>query len=390
MESRERSLRALRATGLRPRLARGGARRRGPGAPRARLPGVVVHVARPAPGARRRRDGARWPRTSPASATPPPARPAPGSATPRAWRSSATQLEIDTCVLVVHDWGGLIGLRWACDNAGAATALGDQLERLLPRRPLARPGRDDAHGGRGRAVDGGPDARRVRGAAGALERGHRRAGGGRVLEGVRGRAPPREPSSSSTAPGTSRSSRPTRARWPTSTCRCCSCGGTATSSLPVAGAHRLARELPRRGAGGDRGRRALRAGGRARPHRRRGAGLPGAAVARGPGTARSCARVASVATPAGPQEPATPPSRRSPAETAGGDPGGRSRCQNRGVERLFDLEDSPRGGPGCPRPSSRWPPGCGRAPWASSWARSTCSAAAPRCAPRSRRASRTR
>ncbi len=33
------------------------------------------------------------------------------------------QLDIDTCVLVVHDWGGLIGLRWACDNAGAATAL---------------------------------------------------------------------------------------------------------------------------------------------------------------------------------------------------------------------------------------------------------------------------
>ena len=28
------------------------------------------------------------------------------------------QLEIDTCVLVVHDWGGLIGLRWACDNPG--------------------------------------------------------------------------------------------------------------------------------------------------------------------------------------------------------------------------------------------------------------------------------
>ena len=32
-------------------------------------------------------------------------------------------LEVDRCVLVVHDWGGLIGLRWACDNPGAVAAL---------------------------------------------------------------------------------------------------------------------------------------------------------------------------------------------------------------------------------------------------------------------------
>ena len=33
------------------------------------------------------------------------------------------ELELDRVVLVVHDWGGLIGLRWACDNPGAASAL---------------------------------------------------------------------------------------------------------------------------------------------------------------------------------------------------------------------------------------------------------------------------
>src|SRR5436190_4748915 len=33
------------------------------------------------------------------------------------------ELELDRVVLAVHDWGGLIGLRWACDNPGAASAL---------------------------------------------------------------------------------------------------------------------------------------------------------------------------------------------------------------------------------------------------------------------------
>jgi haloalkane dehalogenase len=32
-------------------------------------------------------------------------------------------LELDRVILVVHDWGGLIGLRWACDNSDAVGAL---------------------------------------------------------------------------------------------------------------------------------------------------------------------------------------------------------------------------------------------------------------------------
>jgi haloalkane dehalogenase len=32
-------------------------------------------------------------------------------------------LALDRVALIVHDWGGLIGLRWACDHPGAAAAL---------------------------------------------------------------------------------------------------------------------------------------------------------------------------------------------------------------------------------------------------------------------------
>jgi haloalkane dehalogenase len=33
------------------------------------------------------------------------------------------ELELERVALIVHDWGGLIGMRWACDNPGAAGAL---------------------------------------------------------------------------------------------------------------------------------------------------------------------------------------------------------------------------------------------------------------------------
>src|SRR3954463_744708 len=34
-----------------------------------------------------------------------------------------TQLGLEDVALVVHDWGGLIGLRWACDHPDAVAAL---------------------------------------------------------------------------------------------------------------------------------------------------------------------------------------------------------------------------------------------------------------------------
>jgi haloalkane dehalogenase len=33
------------------------------------------------------------------------------------------ELGIESCVLVVHDWGGLVGLRWACEHPDAVRAL---------------------------------------------------------------------------------------------------------------------------------------------------------------------------------------------------------------------------------------------------------------------------
>src|SRR5215208_2298517 len=48
--------------------------------------------------------------------------------------------ELDDVVLVVHDWGGLIGLRWACDHPGAA-----------PRWSSATPASSPTAGGTGLA-----------------------------------------------------------------------------------------------------------------------------------------------------------------------------------------------------------------------------------------------
>ncbi|HSJ17531.1 MAG TPA: alpha/beta fold hydrolase [Solirubrobacterales bacterium] len=49
---------------------------------------------------------------------------------PGTWERHVEALErfrdavgIERAALVVHDWGGLIGLRWACDNPGVTTAI---------------------------------------------------------------------------------------------------------------------------------------------------------------------------------------------------------------------------------------------------------------------------
>jgi haloalkane dehalogenase len=49
---------------------------------------------------------------------------------PGTWERQVENLErfrraagIEQTALLVHDWGGLIGLRWACDHSGAVTAL---------------------------------------------------------------------------------------------------------------------------------------------------------------------------------------------------------------------------------------------------------------------------
>jgi haloalkane dehalogenase len=42
------------------------------------------------------------------------------------------ELGLGPVALVVHDWGGLIGLRWACDNPGAVTAIVASNTGLFP------------------------------------------------------------------------------------------------------------------------------------------------------------------------------------------------------------------------------------------------------------------
>ena len=49
---------------------------------------------------------------------------------PGTWERQVKNLErfrqslgLETVALIVHDWGGLIGLRWACDHPGAVSAL---------------------------------------------------------------------------------------------------------------------------------------------------------------------------------------------------------------------------------------------------------------------------
>ena len=169
---------------------------------------------------------------------------------PGTWERQVEALErfrreqgVERCVPVVHDWGALIGLRWACEHPDAVAAPRDQLERLLPRRQVARHGEGAAHARRSASRRWrGARPRGLRRRAARVEPGLRRRGDRRVLEVARRRARTGATRSSCTARATSRSWPATA--WPTWTCRCCCCGARATSSRRCAGAHRFQRELP--------------------------------------------------------------------------------------------------------------------------------------------------
>ncbi len=104
------------------------------------------------------------------------------------------ELELGPVALVTHDWGAMIGLRWACDHPGAVKALAISDSGFFADRrwhDLANVMRTP---GRWREPDSRLHARRFsRGDARFLER-HERAGDRRVLEGLRRRhAPSRTP-----------------------------------------------------------------------------------------------------------------------------------------------------------------------------------------------------
>ena len=60
------------------------------------------------------------------------------------------ELGIERCVPVMHDWGGLIGMRWACEHPEAVRGARDQRDGLLLRREVARDG-EGAEGAAARA-----------------------------------------------------------------------------------------------------------------------------------------------------------------------------------------------------------------------------------------------
>ena len=115
------------------RLPRGapGRRRRSRGRSRAlpaRVPGDVVHVA-PRAAARPPTPAiARWRSTGPARGRSEPDPPATWERQVEAVERFVAELDLPPVVLVVHDWGGLIGLRWACDHPERVSGARDLLD----------------------------------------------------------------------------------------------------------------------------------------------------------------------------------------------------------------------------------------------------------------------
>ena len=210
------------------------------------------------------------------------ATPGRGPTTSQALDDFVAEHDLAPVALVVHDWGGLIGLRWACERPVRGPRAGDHGHRLLPRRQVARPGPGDAHAGPGRA-DRRPRSRARRSASSCTARRRRSPRRRSTSTGRASRTTSAAPRTSrSTARATSRSSRRTRARSPRSASRRCSCGATTTRSRRSRGAHRFKREIPHAELVVARGRRALPPGGRPRARRRPSCGaLPGYPLERG-------------------------------------------------------------------------------------------------------------
>ena len=146
-------------------------------------------------------------------------------------------------MLVVHDWGGLIGLRWACEHPAAVRALVISSTGFFPDgkwHGMAKVLRTPGDGQEAlveldpRGLWRGAFARRARRSSDARAR--------RVLEGLRRPGAQARASSSSTARATSRSSRPT-GRLAALDVPVLLLWGEDDEFAPVAGAHRFEREL---------------------------------------------------------------------------------------------------------------------------------------------------
>src|SRR5829696_4767793 len=86
------------------------------------------------------------------------------------------ELGIERCVPVVHDWGGLIGLRWACEHPDAVEALVISSTGFFPGRQVERHGEGADTARDGRAGDRLARLRRLRDRAPPAVAGHDRGG----------------------------------------------------------------------------------------------------------------------------------------------------------------------------------------------------------------------
>ena len=154
-----------------------------------------------------------------------------GPTTSRALDDFVAHHGLAPVALVAHDWGGLIGLRWACERPVRGARAGDHGHRASS--PTASgTGWPRGCGRRARASRSSRASRARR--FGELLRSaspsDHRGGARRVLEGLRRTTSAAPRTSRCTAPATSRSSRSTTAasaRW---ACRRCCCGATTTRS----------------------------------------------------------------------------------------------------------------------------------------------------------------
>ena len=154
------------------------------------------------------------------------------------------ELGLERVAICVHDWGGFVGLAWACDHPDSVEAL------VISDTGFFADGKwhgmaEAVRSEQGEQLVAGDRPRRLRRSAALLGRGrlqrrrHRRLLGSRSPTGAAsGRR------SSSTARWTSPSSPAGRASWASSGSRRCCSGAARTRSRRSPGAHRFEREIP--------------------------------------------------------------------------------------------------------------------------------------------------
>ena len=215
-----------------------------PGRLRPRLSRELADVGAAHGGARPRAAGVGSRPTSTASATRPTSAPATFENSSSAFDEWIDSLGLDRVVLVVHDWGGFVGLAWACDHPDRVDALVVSDTGFFADgkwHGMAKALRCE----QGEAADRRARSRRLRGAAATrtaddLQRGRHR----RLLGAVRARRAASGRRSSSIARWTSRSSRRGRASSPSSAAPTLLLWGADDPFAPLAGAKRFEREIP--------------------------------------------------------------------------------------------------------------------------------------------------